>query len=175
MLSLSLPVRYRKLIFIGLVLLAVGVYLYYRRSPKVYTPVAGNPAGGPKSKNDPALEITYESPEADGRADSNFTGEAPVAGNPVAGNPVAGNLESEKTTGRRVHGGHSAVFPLKKGSSGEQVRQLQTYILKEFGGMEADNINGHFDAHTEHMLHTHLNRKTMSEKNFYKRSIHLIN
>ena len=170
MLPLSLPVRYRKLIFIGLVLLAVGVYLYYRRSPKVYSSVAGTPVGGPKPKNDPALEITDGLPEADGRADSNFTGEAPVAGNPVAGNP-----ESEKTAGRRVHGGHSAVFPLKKGSSGEQVRQLQTYILKEFGGMEADNINGHFDAHTEHMLHTHLNRKTMSEKNFYKRSIHLIN
>lgn len=67
----------------------------------------------------------------------------------------------------------SSNFPLKIGSTGKEVRQLQVYLLKHHGGMTNEDLHGNFDEKTERLLERHLNRKTISEQNFHKRNIHL--
>jgi hypothetical protein len=61
---------------------------------------------------------------------------------------------------------NASVFPLKRGSKGIQVRQLQTYLLKEYGFKGA--IDGDFGPITEAAVIKNLNRNNVSEDIFKK-------
>ncbi len=60
----------------------------------------------------------------------------------------------------------SSVFPLKRGSKGVQVRQLQAYLLREFGF--PGKIDGDFGPITEAAVLKNLMRNSVSEDYFKK-------
>ncbi len=76
--------------------------------------------------------------------------------NPVA--PIAGAPNPTRST---------SVFPLKKGSKGTEVRQLQMYLLKEYGFPGA--IDGDYGPQTDAFIVKYLMRNSISE-DFFKKS-----
>ena len=62
-------------------------------------------------------------------------------------------------------------FPLKLGSQGKEVEQLQIYLMKNSGGFDANQLDGFFGHYTLEKLKKHCHRDQMSERNFYKRKI----
>ena len=90
---------------------------------------------------------------------------------PVGGNPhypretVSAQIEiTEADT-------PATVFPLKLGSKGREVEQLQIYLMKREGGFTHEQISGELDEYTLRRMKELIHRDQMSEQNFYKRQI----
>jgi hypothetical protein len=64
-------------------------------------------------------------------------------------------------------------FPLKKGSSGKEVRQLQKYLIAEHGThFLPEGVTAAFDTQTLSAVHKILNRDNISLKAFVGRKIY---
>ena len=65
----------------------------------------------------------------------------------------------------------ATVFPLKLGSKGREVEQLQIYLMKREGGFTHEQLSGELDEYTLRRMKELIHRDQMSEQNFYKREI----
>lgn len=61
------------------------------------------------------------------------------------------------------------IFPLKKGKSGKEVKQLQVYILKKYGVSLPQEVMGQWDDVTDCIVKRVMNKDSVSE-NFYRKT-----
>ena len=74
------------------------------------------------------------------------------------------NKDTEKQLLSRVKADSS--FPLKMGSNGERVKQLQKFIVQKGGIFNKYGVDGVWDVETEEQVFNHLNT-TKIEKDFF--------
>lgn len=127
-------------------IVAVCWYIRHKRKQASVTPLGA-------SSTQALPEVTDASAE---QASSAFSGNPGVT-------QIRSNVQPEQEA--------QPIFPLKLGSQGKEVEQLQIYLMKKAGGFTADNLHGELDQFTLHKMEKHLGRNQMSERNFKKRKI----
>ncbi len=137
------------------VVIAATAYYFYVLKPRRENQLGGNP----------------QTPETDSLTDSDDYDDKIIRLVPNPDSMFASYIEKILTAIENDPATIKNPFPLKLGSTGRQVEQLQIYLMKKSGGFPPEKLNGIFDKYTLEKLLKHCGRDQMSEQNFYKREI----